>query len=48
VLNIIDISVSAIFGHIIICVLLVWREQSISCDIFLSEAIAVLFAIRLY
>ena len=39
---------SAIFGHIIICVLLVGREQSISCDNFLSEPIAVLFAIRLY
>ena len=48
VLNIIDISVSAIFVHIIICVLFVGREQSINCDNFLSEPIAVLFAIRLY
>ena len=36
------------FVHIIICVLFVGREQSISCDNFLSEPIAVLFAIRLY
>jgi hypothetical protein len=48
VLNIIYISVCAIFVHIIICVLIVGREQSISCDHFLSEPIAVLFTIQLY
>ena len=48
VLNIIYICVCAIFVDIIICVLFVWRGQSINCDNFLSNPIAVLFAIKLY
>jgi hypothetical protein len=43
VLNIIYIRVCAIFVDIIICVLFVGRWQSISCDNFLSNPIAVLF-----
>jgi hypothetical protein len=46
VLNIIYICVYAIFVDIIICVLFVGRGQSISCDNFLSNLIAVLFAIK--
>ena len=46
VLNIIYICVCAIFVDIIICVLFVGRGQSISCDNFLSNPIAVLFAIK--
>jgi hypothetical protein len=46
VLNIIYIFVCAIFVDIIICVLFVGRGQSISCDNFLSNPIAVLFAIK--
>ena len=46
VLNIIYICVCAIFVDIIICVLVVGRGQSISCDNFLSNPIAVLFAIK--
>jgi hypothetical protein len=46
VLNIIYICVCAIFVDIIICVLFVRRGQSISCDNFLSNPIAVLFAIK--
>ena len=46
VLNIIYICVCAIFVDIIICVLFVGRVQSISCDNFLSNPIAVLFAIK--
>jgi hypothetical protein len=41
VLNIIYIFVCAIFVDIIICVLFVGRGQSISCDNFLSNPIAV-------
>jgi hypothetical protein len=48
VLNIIYIFVCAIFVDIIICVLFVGRGQSISCDNFLSNPIAVLFAIKWY
>jgi hypothetical protein len=46
VLDIIHICVCAIFVDIIICVLFVGRGQSISCDNFLSNPIAVLFAIK--
>jgi hypothetical protein len=46
VLNIIYICVCAIFVDIIICVIFVRRGQSISCDNFLSNPIAVLFAIK--
>ena len=46
VLNIIYICVCAIFVDIIIYVLFVWRGQSINCDNFLSNPIAVLFAIK--
>ena len=46
VLNIIYICVCAIFVDMIICVLFVGRGQSISCDNFLSNPIAVLFAIK--
>ena len=48
VLNIIYICVCAIFVDIIICVLFVGRGQSISCDNFLSNLIAVLFARKSY
>jgi hypothetical protein len=44
--NIIYICVCAIFVDIIICVLFVGREQPISCDSFLSNPIADLFAIK--
>ena len=46
VLNIIYICVCAIFVDITICVLFVGRRQSISCDNFLSNPNAVLFAIK--
>ena len=46
VLNIIYIYVCARFLDIIICVLLVVRGQSISCDNFFSNPIADLFAIK--
>jgi hypothetical protein len=46
VLNIIYICVCVIFVDIIICVLFVGRGQSISCDNFLSNPIAVLFAMK--
>jgi hypothetical protein len=46
VLNIIYICVCARFVDIIICVLLVGRGQSISCDNFLCNPIAVVFAIK--
>jgi hypothetical protein len=46
VLNSIYICVCAIFVDIIICVLFVGRGQSISCDNFLFNPIAVLFAIK--
>jgi hypothetical protein len=46
VLHIIYICVCAIFVDIIICVLFVWRGQSMSCDNVLSNPIAVLFAIK--
>jgi hypothetical protein len=46
VLNIIYMCVCAICFDIIICVLFVGRGQSISCDNFLSNPIAVLFAIK--
>ena len=46
VLNIIYICVCAIFVDIIKYVLFVGRGQSISCDNFLSNPIAVLFAIK--
>ena len=45
VLNIIYICVCAIFVDIIVYYF-VGREQSISCDNFLSNPIAVLFAIK--
>jgi hypothetical protein len=43
---VIYIFVCAIYVDIIICVLFVGRGQSISCDNFLSNPIAVLFAIK--
>jgi phage gp37-like protein len=46
VLNIIYVYVCARFVDIIICVLLVGRRQSISCENVLSNLIAVLFAIK--
>jgi hypothetical protein len=46
VFYIIYIYVCARFVDIIICVLLVGRGQYISCDNFLSNPIAVLFAIK--
>ena len=46
VLNIIYICVCTRFVDIIKCVLFVGREQAISCDNFLSNPIAVLFAIK--
>ena len=46
VLNIIYICVCVIFVDIIICVLFVGTGQDISCDNFLSNPIAVLFAIK--
>jgi hypothetical protein len=46
VLNIIYICVCAIFVDIFIRVLFVRRGQSMSCDKFLSNPIAVLFAIK--
>ena len=46
VLNIIYICVCAIFVDIIICVLFVGRGQSISCDNFLSNPIAIIKLIR--
>jgi hypothetical protein len=45
-LNIIYICVCAIFVDIIICVFFVGRGQSISCDNFLFNPIADLFAIK--
>jgi hypothetical protein len=48
VLNIIYICVCAKFVVIIICVLFVGRWQSISCDNFLSNLIAVLFVRKSY
>ena len=48
VLNIIYNFVCAIFVDIIICVLFVGRGQSTGCDNFLSNPIAVLYAIKLY
>jgi len=46
VLNIIYICICTRFVDIIKCVLFVGRGQSISCDNFLSNPIAVLFAIK--
>ena len=45
-LNIIYICACVIFVDIIICILFVGRGQSISCDNFLSNPIAVLFDSR--